>query len=619
MATKLFLRSTAGNAIGNYYDMVTTAGSSAVEAIVNTAASGTQIQWTRTAGGTVLEFISGRVPSGGFTLSGTMSFSIWASENNMSANAGARARVFKRAANGTETEVGGGPYDDGVEFSTPNIAEMTWTGTPTSTAFAENDRIVVRYYITNVGTMAGDYTCRLTYDAADAATGDSFFQINENVTFKAEPVTHATSGALANTGAAVDGAASSFTIHATSGVLAGSGDWTYSAFESAYPTYDAIPNVAYGSVQSSIYGTASREEGGGAVTHATSGVLATSGAAVDGTSTNFTPHATTGVLANAGATVAGTATNFTPHATSGVLAASGATVDGTATNFTPHATSGVLANSGATIAGSATNFTAHATTGVLATAGATIAGASSNFTPHATSGVLATTGATVTGTSTRFRAYATSGVLTAAGATVTGSTERTGSATTHDTSGTLANAGSVVVGTAARFRAFISSGDIQASGATVTGSSARVGEAVTHETTGVLAGSGATVSAISTKTTPASGWFNWGSAPPTKKQIQQEREKLGILPKQVTRLKRAAKKAVETAQNPTEATQRAQEALIDSGVWDSTMQSILSLLIAFYADEFQRTLRINENKRLEQARILQEEEDIVFVAMLLAA
>ena len=172
MATKLFIRNTALNGIGNFYDMVTTAGSSAATGVVNTAASGTQIQWTRTAGGTVLEFISGRVPSGGFTLSGTMSFSIWAHESNMSANAGARARVFKRTSGGTETEVGGGPYNDGVEFSTPNTAEMTWTGTPTSTAFAEDDRIIVRYYITNAGgTMASGYTCTITYNAADAATG----------------------------------------------------------------------------------------------------------------------------------------------------------------------------------------------------------------------------------------------------------------------------------------------------------------------------------------------------------------------------------------------------------------------------------------------------------------
>lgn len=185
MATKLFLRNTAANGIGTYYDMGTTAGGASATGVVDTVASGTEIQWTRTAGGTVLEWISGRSPAGGWTLSGTMTFSIWANQSHMNANCGARARVFKRTAAGVESEIGGGPYNDGVEFGT-SAAEMTWTGTPTSTAFAEDDRLIVRYYITNQGTMGGGFTCTLTYNAADAATGDSFFQINENVTFKSE-------------------------------------------------------------------------------------------------------------------------------------------------------------------------------------------------------------------------------------------------------------------------------------------------------------------------------------------------------------------------------------------------------------------------------------------------
>lgn len=94
MATKLFLRNTTNNAIGVFQDMQTTAGSGSTTGVVNTTASGTEIQWTQTAGGTVLEFISGGAPSGGFTLSGTMTFSIWAHESNMNANCGARARVY---------------------------------------------------------------------------------------------------------------------------------------------------------------------------------------------------------------------------------------------------------------------------------------------------------------------------------------------------------------------------------------------------------------------------------------------------------------------------------------------------------------------------------------------
>src|SRR5688572_20802671 len=186
MVTKLFLREAVGNGISSYRDMLATAGSSLTTGVVNTTASGTQIQWTKTAGGSVLEWISGRVPAGGFTLSGTMTFNIWAQESATAANCGGRVRVFKRTAAGSESEIGGGPYNDGVEFGTTRAA-MNWTGAPTSTAFAENDRIIVRYYITNVGTMGGSRTCTMAYDAATGgADGDSWFQINENVSFKAE-------------------------------------------------------------------------------------------------------------------------------------------------------------------------------------------------------------------------------------------------------------------------------------------------------------------------------------------------------------------------------------------------------------------------------------------------
>lgn len=191
MATKLFLRSSQNNGIGaTYFDMLPTAGSGTATGVVNTVASGTEIQWTQTAGGSVLQFISGRAPAGGFTLTST-DISIWAHESNGQANCGGRYRVFKRAANGTETEIGGGPFNDGVEFGT-SAAEMLWTGNVTDTAFAENDRILLKIYITNVGTMGSGRTCTITYNGADGSTGDSFFNIAETVTFKSETQTGST-------------------------------------------------------------------------------------------------------------------------------------------------------------------------------------------------------------------------------------------------------------------------------------------------------------------------------------------------------------------------------------------------------------------------------------------
>jgi hypothetical protein len=59
-------------------------------------------------------------------------------------------------------------------------------GNNTDQAFAENDRILIRAYITNIGTMGSGRTCTLTFNGADASTGDSFFNIAETVSFKSE-------------------------------------------------------------------------------------------------------------------------------------------------------------------------------------------------------------------------------------------------------------------------------------------------------------------------------------------------------------------------------------------------------------------------------------------------
>jgi hypothetical protein len=186
VATKLFLKNTTTNGITvagtNTYDMDITAPASADTCVVNTTASGTEIQFTKTAGGNVVQWVSGRVPAGGFTLTNT-DISINALENNMSANIGGRYRVFKITKAGVVTELASGPFDDGVEFGTVD-GVMTWTGDVTDTAFAEDDRVLLRLYITNVGTMATGFTGTLQFNGASAGTSDCFFDLNENVTFK---------------------------------------------------------------------------------------------------------------------------------------------------------------------------------------------------------------------------------------------------------------------------------------------------------------------------------------------------------------------------------------------------------------------------------------------------
>ena len=458
MATKLFLRNTAANAISNFYDMVVAAGASAGTGVVNTAAGGTQIQWTRTAGGTVLEWISGRVPSGGFTLAGTISFSIWAKESNMLANIGARARVFKRTAAGSESEVGGGPYNDGVEFGTGD-AEMTWTGTPTSTAFSENDRIIVRYYITNVGTMATGYTGTITYNAADAATGDSFFQINENVTFKSEPVTHATTGTLTGPGSTVVGSASNFTSHATSGVLTGPGSTVDGSAARAGATVTHATTGVLTGQGSTVVGSASS-----ATTRASSGVLIGPGSTIVGSAARTRAHPSTGVLVGAGSTVVGSASSATTRPSSGVLVGPGSVIVGSASrtgSTVTHDTSGTLVGPGSTVVGSASSATVRTSSGVLVGQGSAVVGTAAHVAKHSTSGVLTGQGSTVTGSATRFRTHDTSGVLTGADAIIVGAASISTGPVAHATSGSLVGAGAVIVGSAGRTPLYPNESDVR--------------------------------------------------------------------------------------------------------------------------------------------------------------
>ena len=192
MATQLNLHATQNNGIGaTYFDMTTTASDTTLStAVTNTTASGTEIQFTQTAGGTLIQWISGRTPAAGFTLT-TATITLRAYESDMSANTGGRARIFKRDSGGVETELGGGPFNDGVEFGTAP-ATVSWTCNVTDTAFAEDDRILLKLYLTNVGTMGGGFTATGNYDGTLLGTEVAFLNLNETVTFKSESANAAT-------------------------------------------------------------------------------------------------------------------------------------------------------------------------------------------------------------------------------------------------------------------------------------------------------------------------------------------------------------------------------------------------------------------------------------------
>lgn len=163
---QLFFRNTQTTGIGTKYDAITTAGTSADTSVTNTTAGGTEIQATKTAGGSVVDFISGRTPVGGATFTSAVIY-FWAKASVDTVNAGIRFRIYKRTNAGVETELTGSPFDSGVTLSTFNsLYEVTCNFA--DTALAEDDRLVFRPYLVNIGTM-GVGTVTLSFNGAISA------------------------------------------------------------------------------------------------------------------------------------------------------------------------------------------------------------------------------------------------------------------------------------------------------------------------------------------------------------------------------------------------------------------------------------------------------------------
>lgn len=192
--TKLYLRRTTANGIGSFMDLLTTIGSTAATtAIVNTVASATEKQWTKTAGGALAEWISPRFNAGWSTDTvNSIAARVTALESSASANCTVRMRAFRRQPDGTETQCG--QWDYTVELSTtaiwvPNTVPGAVMTSLTPMAFNEDDRIVVRFYIIPAPstTMGGGFTCTLQYDHNVAnAVGESWITIEDAADFKLE-------------------------------------------------------------------------------------------------------------------------------------------------------------------------------------------------------------------------------------------------------------------------------------------------------------------------------------------------------------------------------------------------------------------------------------------------
>jgi hypothetical protein len=126
----------------------------------------------------------------GATISGTVTFNIWANESATQANACITAELVRLNAAGVVQSI----IATGVRQAelTTSSAAKNWTRTPTSTTVNAGERIGLRVYIddgTGV-TMATARTVTITVNGASAAAnGDSYVTVTENLTFNDDTIT----------------------------------------------------------------------------------------------------------------------------------------------------------------------------------------------------------------------------------------------------------------------------------------------------------------------------------------------------------------------------------------------------------------------------------------------
>lgn len=175
MATLQFnCRNTTGSYVTGYYDLDVSTGSSTTTTgiVATTSGTGKDILWTKTSGGAVMTWVTPPVKTAGTISSVTAGLA--ALESSASANAQARIHVYKRTAAGVETEVTGSPADDGTELPRNNAAQQTMTVTITGgVSLAVGDFLVIKWAITNIGTMGSGFTATMWYDGNTAATQSS--------------------------------------------------------------------------------------------------------------------------------------------------------------------------------------------------------------------------------------------------------------------------------------------------------------------------------------------------------------------------------------------------------------------------------------------------------------
>lgn len=144
----------------------------------------TSLAGTTTSGGTwiSLAYFCTK-PLVGFTFSGSASVNLRGDESNGLANATLGCRFYKLSQAGS-LSASLGQANGSAELQTTETA-VTGSVTPTSTAFANGDMMVMEIGITNFGTMGNGRTVNFYFNGTTAAaSGDSYITLTENVVLR---------------------------------------------------------------------------------------------------------------------------------------------------------------------------------------------------------------------------------------------------------------------------------------------------------------------------------------------------------------------------------------------------------------------------------------------------
>lgn len=133
-------------------------------------------------GNPALEWVTGPI-STAVTVSGTVTFNIYAYESSMNANA--TVAVIMERLDSTFAVVSTIVDSSfGTELTT-SAALKSWTASPTSTTLNPGDSIRVRVYFDDAtaSTMGSGFTCAVQYESDAASLADSHVQLTETLAF----------------------------------------------------------------------------------------------------------------------------------------------------------------------------------------------------------------------------------------------------------------------------------------------------------------------------------------------------------------------------------------------------------------------------------------------------